>query len=297
MRTEATTGMDGRETAAGQSRRLGIVLSGGGSRGIAHIGVLRALMEQGIQPDCVAGVSAGAVIGALYANGLSAAEMLDFFYQVNPYQITHMAFAKPGFLDLVKLVPDFQRYFPHDSFEGLQRKLSVLTADLLSGEPVVFDSGPLILPLLASSSVPLVFAPTEINGRWFCDGGVIDNFPASLLADRCEVILGVHVSPIREMDPIEMTTSFAVLERCLEVGMFNNAVEKFAQCDLVIRPDDLIQYGMFDTKHFREIEASGYATALRQMAAIRSLVHQRRDSPAVSGAPAVALNPVDNGVN
>ena len=84
---ERTDALEGPVDGSGQRPRLGLVLSGGGSRGLAHVGVLRALMEQGIFPDCAAGSSSGAIVGALYAAGHSAAKMLEFFQTVNPYRV------------------------------------------------------------------------------------------------------------------------------------------------------------------------------------------------------------------
>lgn len=247
---------------------LGIVLSGGGVRGVAHIGVLRALMEHGIHPDFVAAVSAGAIVGALYAAGHSARDMLRFFQETHPLRFTHFAFAKPGFMDTQKLVPFFGEYFPGNSFAALKKKLRVLATDILNGQPVVFDEGELILPLLASSSVPMVYSPTEINGRWYSDGGIADNFPAGLLRGRCDRILGVYVSPLQIVEIAELSTSLSVLERAMDVGMFLQSQAKFPLCDLVIQPQGLDGFGLFDTRHLRDIEAIGYETAMAQMADI-----------------------------
>lgn len=255
--------------------RLGIVLSGGGTRGVAHIGVLRALLEHGIEPECVAGTSAGAVIGALYATGHPAERMMDFFREIDPFSLTHVTFGKVGILDTLKFVPEFLRYFPDDSFEALQRKLFVVATDLLNGEKRVFESGQLVLPLLASSSVPMVYSPTEIDGRWYGDGGIIDNFPVRLLRRQCDVVLGVHVSPMREMQIEELGSSLAVLERALEVGMFSRSQEHFALCDLMVLPRQLVHYGMFDTKHLTDIEATGYEATLPHLAEIKRLVGRR----------------------
>lgn len=244
---------------------VGLVLSGGGSRGIAHVGVIRALLEHGVDPRWIAGASAGAIVGALFAHGYTPAEMLEFFRVTNPFRLANVAFGKPGIWDSEKYVPAFQRYFPHDSFEGLKRKLRILATDLLAGESRIFESGPLVLPVLASSSVPMVFSPVSIDGRLFGDGGIVDNFPVQLIEDRCDAIIGVHVSPLHEVRADELGTSLAVLERALDVGMFDKSRAKFARCDAVVLPGDLVRYGMFETKRFPEIEAAGYAEAKRRM--------------------------------
>jgi NTE family protein len=263
---------------------LGIVLSGGGSRGIAHIGVLRALVEQGIHPTCIAGVSAGAIVGALYAAGYSPAKMLDFFTRTEPFRLANVAIAKPGIWDTAKFVPAFRRYFPDDSFEALPKRLVILATDLLRGEGRVFDRGPLILPMLASSSVPMVFSPTEIDGCWYGDGGIVDNFPVRLIADRCDLIIGVHVNPLREVTPAELGNSLAVIERALEIGMFTKAREDFSRCEVVIRPPNMARFGMFETKRIEEIEAAGYQAAKARMPELERLVK-------VAGALASAAPP------
>lgn len=245
---------------------IGIVLSGGGSRGIAHIGVLRALEENGIAPDRIAGVSSGAIVGALYAAGYGPAEMLEFFHAKNPFHLSNLALAKPGIFDTDKVVADFEEYFPDNRFEALNKKLSVVATDMLRGEPVVFDSGPLIGAVLASSSVPVVFTPTEFGGRLFSDGGIVNNFPVEPLEGRCRVILGVHASPQREIDRAELSNSFAVLKRALEVGMIHGSRVKFERCDAVIRPHGLERFGPFEVKQLERIEAAGHEAAIGQMA-------------------------------
>lgn len=251
---------------------LGLVLSGGGSRGIAHIGVLRALREHGISPEFVAGTSAGAVVGALYAAGYPPAAMLEFFETTNPFRFTNVALGKPGIWDSTKSGPDFRSYFPRDTFAALKRRLLVVATDLLRGEPRIFDSGPLVLPLLASASVPMVFAPVEIGGRLYSDGGIVDNFPVRLLERRCAVRLGVYVSPLRDVKATELATSLTVLERALDVGMFNKSRALFDRCDVLIQPRELEHFGMFDTKRLGEIEAVGYREAMRLMPEIERAV-------------------------
>jgi NTE family protein len=261
-------------------RRLGIVLSGGGSRGIAHIGVLRALQQHGIHPDCVAGTSAGAIVGALYAAGYSPERMLEFFRTKSPFRLSKLSISKPGIIDTQKVVANFEEYFPENSFEALERPLFLTSTDIIHGRRIIFDSGALIPAVLASCSMPMVFTPTEIDGNWFSDGGIVDNFPVTALEGQCEVTLGVYASPLRSVHQRDLTTSIAVLQRALEVGMFLAAEPKFGRCELLICPQSLSQYGTFDTKRLEEIEAIGYEAALEQLDAILQVV----EAPVESGA-------------
>jgi NTE family protein len=240
------------------------VLSGGGSRGIAHIGVLRALLDHGIRPRCIAGSSAGAIVGALYAAGHPPARILEFFQTRSPFRLSKLALNKPGIIDTAKVVADFEAYLPN-AFEALERPLFLVSTDLVDGRAVVFHAGPLIPAVLASCSMPMVFTPTEIDGRWFADGGIVDNFPVAAIEGRCDVILGVYASPLRVVQPPDLTSSLAVLQRALEVGMYLGSESKFGRCDVLIHPEPLSRYGTFDTRHLEEIESIGHAAALERM--------------------------------
>jgi len=248
---------------------LGLVLSGGGVRGVAHAGVLKALTEHGIRPDCIAGSSSGALVGALYAAGYSPEEMLQFFVDKNPFRLSKIAVGKPGWIDTAKVAADFLEYFPEDSFEALDGKLFVTATDIVHGEAAIFDSGPLISAILASCSVPLVFTPTTIDGRTYSDGGIINNFPVEPLEGLCDTIIGVYASPIRTALQTSLTSSVAVWQRAIEVGSYFAAKPKFDRCSLVICPEALSGYGLFDTKQVGVIFEHGYAAALDRMESIK----------------------------
>ncbi len=244
---------------------LGVACSGGGARGIAHIGVLHALRERGIQVDCLAGTSAGAIVAALYAAGHSTEAMLELFDRKNPFKLSKLSFGKPGIIDTAKIRAELLEYFPDDSFEALERRLFIAATDLINARLVIFESGPLISPILASSSVPVVFTPTRIEGRWFADGGLIDNFPVGPLKGLCDVLLGIYVSPLRAIRPDDLTSTLAVSQRALEVARFTNARPKFHECDVLLCPDGLGDFAAFDTKHVHEIFDVGYRAAVARM--------------------------------
>jgi len=254
--------------------RIGIVLSGGGSRGIAHIGVLRALAEEGIAPEVVSGTSAGAIVGALYAAGHSWEESLEFFATTSPFRLSKITFGKPGLLDTEKIVPDFLPFFPADSFEALERRLFISATDLVAARLEVFASGPLIRPMIASSSVPMVFTPTRVGERLYVDGGVIDNFPVSPLLGLCDVILGVYASPLSTVADGQLESSLAISQRAYEIGMFHASRRRFHQCDLVLCPEGLEQFGLNDVKRRQEIHDLGYRAARERLPEILRLLER-----------------------
>lgn len=245
--------------------RLGIVLSGGGSRGIAHIGVLQALDEHGLSPGCVAGTSAGAIVGALYAAGYTPDEMLEFFATKSPYKLSKLARGKPGLLDTAKSVADFLEYFPKNSFEALPKALFVAATDIVNARLEIFDSGPLIPAVLASSSIPMVFTPTEIDGRWFSDGGIIDNFPVESVRMLCDILVGSYASPLRKVERSSLKNSLAVSQRAIEVGMYLSSKRKFHDCDVIVCPEELSRFGLFDHKSHRQILDIGYRATLEKI--------------------------------
>lgn len=251
---------------------IGIVLSGGGSRGIAHIGVLQALAEHGIVPEVVSGTSAGAIVGALYAAGHSWETMLDFFLKKSPFRLSKVAFPARGVLDTEKMVPDFLELFPKDSFEALGKRLFVTATDLVSARREIFASGPLVRAVLASCSVPMVFTPTHVGKRLFADGGIVDNFPVEPLLGLCDVVLGVHVSPLTSIDQSHLRSPLSVTQRAYEIAMYYGSMRKFHQCDLVICPAGLEQFGLNDVKRRLEIHELGRRETLARMPEIKRLI-------------------------
>lgn len=245
-----------------RKEKLGLVLSGGGIRGVAHIGVIKALLENGIEPQVVSGSSAGSVVGALYCQGYSPDQMLEFFKIIPLFHINKFAFSKPGFIDTDKFYGDFKKYFPHNDFNGLKKKLFVTTVDLCDGLIKVFNAGKLIEPLLASSAFPGLFSPVKINEVLYADGGILDNFPIDPLLDSCETLIGVYASPLNRISPNGLKHSVNVLERAIRINYSKRSREKFQHCGLLINPSRLVDFGLFDIGRIEEIYQIGYDSAI-----------------------------------
>ncbi|SMG18482.1 patatin-like phospholipase family protein [Arenibacter troitsensis] len=263
---------------------IGLVLSGGGIRGVAHVGAIKALEEYGIYPSHIAGTSAGAIVGALYASGCNWEQMLDFFKTTEIFSFNKYAVGKPGFLDTEKFHDQFKAYTPHDTFESLEKQLYVTATNLLDGTLNVFSEGELIKPVLASAAVPGLFAPVEMNKGYFVDGGTLNNFPVDLIKKYCDRIVGVYVNPFNHVSIKDLNHVNKVLERAYHVMVANETTKKFIDCDLLIRPDKMDQYSMFSMKNLDIIFDLGYN------ATIKALRNSPLASELLSAAELEAMN-------
>lgn len=243
----------------------GLVLSGGGVRGIAHIGAIKALEEHGIVPSHIAGTSAGAIVGALYAGGCTWQEILDFFKKTELFSLNNYAKGKPGFLDTEKFYDQFKTYLPHDSFDSLKIPLYITATNLLDGTLHTFHQGELIKPILASAAVPGFFAPVQMANGYFVDGGTLNNFPVDLIRAQCDQIVGIYVNPFAKVTIKDLNHVNKVLGRAYQVMVTHETTRKFKDCDLLIRPKEMDQYGIFSFKSIDRIFNLGYNATLKAL--------------------------------
>jgi NTE family protein len=251
---------------------IGLVLSGGGVRGVAHLGVIQVLKEIGLEPSVISGTSAGALVGALYAAGHTIESMFDFFKNTSIFKIGNISASKPGFIDTDKFQPLLQEYLPEDDFAALQKKLYVTATDIIHGRVKTFSSGRLIKPLLASAAVPVVFTPVEIDGILYTDGGALNNFPVEPLSGQSDAIIGVDVHPLKETTPDNIRTSLGVMERIFHLTVHYHSVQKYHQCNVAITPRSLSEFGTFDRGRFEEIFEIGYKSAYEKRSELRNLL-------------------------
>jgi NTE family protein len=242
--------------------KIGLVMSGGGARGMAHAGVLKALDEIGIKIDMISGTSSGAVIGALYADGLTPDEIFKIGDIKNLIGWKGISFDFKGLLKTDPIKYLLKKNLKSKTFEDLRIPLTVCTTDFRQARNVYFNSGEIILPLVASCSIPLMFSPVMINGRPMVDGGLMDNLPLEPLLGKFDHVIGVHVNPLHPVEkPIPVTR---VLERCFHMAIANNIRHKIGQFDVFIEPPELAQYAVFDKNHSDEIFKIGYAAVMQK---------------------------------
>ncbi len=241
---------------------------------MAHLGLLRAMEEYGIEADIISGASAGAIIGALYADGSSIDEILAFFEETPLFRFSYLSAAKPGLLDTNKYADSLERLFPGDRFEGLGKPLYVITTNMESGQWEVHDKGPLISTLLASASMPPLFSPVEVNGCLHADGGVMNNFPIDPLLDQGLFILGSNVVPLDPAPPADLRTSMSLLNRAQTLTWHSGIQPRLPLCDYLWEPAGINEIQFLDFSRVREAYELGYERAQEQMPAIQEKLQQ-----------------------
>jgi NTE family protein len=245
------------------NQEIGLVLSGGGARGIAHIGVLKALNELNIHPTIISGTSAGSIIGVLYAMGLSSQDMIDFVGHSSLWKFFRFEWSAGGLSNLNYLKERLIQIGIPPNFEDLQKKLYVTATNLTKGKTEIFHEGPLLDTILASCSIPLVFKPVIINGDRYADGGILNNLPASAIISKVHRILGVNVIPLSGDDDKDYQSSVQVAQRCFELFMNANTQPELLACDFVIEPK-VQDFYLFSLPKFNLIHDIGYETTMAQ---------------------------------
>ncbi len=254
-------------TELSKSKTIGLVLSGGGVRGMAHIGALRALEERNISAQMVSGSSVGALIGALYANGTSIADMVSFFKETPLFKYNFFALNKPGLVDTERYVDIFRKYLP-ENFEELKIPLHVVATNLQKGEEEFFSKGELLRPLLASAALPPVFSPLEIKDFFYADGGIMNNFPLEPLEGLVDYIIGSNVSVIKKVEKKELHSSLQLATRTTSLMIYAINRKKIRGCDLILEPIELERVGILDKRGIEKAYLMGYEHACKKLNAL-----------------------------
>jgi NTE family protein len=252
--------------------KIGCVLSGGGARGFAHLGVLKLLNELNVKPYAIAGTSAGAIAGALYASGKSPDEILELMKNNIFFGWSNIAWRQEGFFSMNKLKKLLEDSIRPDDFKALKIKLFVAATDLVKGESIIFSKGKLADAVIASASVPVVFEAVKMNDKLLVDGGVMNNFPIEPLTKICNVIIGSYVNKVEA--GIGNGSAFKtanILDRCFHLAIAGAVYSKTNQCDVFIEVP-LHNFDMYDVKKADMIFDIGYKAALQHIEKLKTLV-------------------------
>ncbi|MGB1004493.1 MAG: patatin-like phospholipase family protein [Salibacteraceae bacterium] len=225
--------------------KVGLALSGGGVKGAVHAGMIHYFDENGFKPDVICGSSSGAIVGALYANGLTGKEIFDFFLNERPFSKSLWAGSR-GLINTPALRELFEKYIPHNRFEALQIKLITTATNMMTGNGETFQAGSLIDKVLASASFPGVFSPMMINDFLYSDGGVVNNFPVDIIRNKCHYVIGMYLSPNKELDISKLSSTKDILARSVDIQGSQAEYNKLKQCDIGMCPMELVEYSSFD---------------------------------------------------
>ncbi|MGJ8743478.1 patatin-like phospholipase family protein [Polaribacter sp.] len=271
--------------------KVGLVLSGGGAKGMAHVGVLKALDKAGVQIDYIGGTSMGAIMGALYSVGYSGVEIekiidnIDFntllrdqlprstetFFEKEYGEKT--AFTLPvtqGVLGLPKAVSRGQNVLnsllellgSHNNntdFSKLPIPFYCIATDVETGGTVLLEKGSLALALRASSSFPTLLNPVELNGKLLVDGGIANNFPVSIMQSKnVDIIIGVDVEG-KLFEKHKLNSVVSILNQIVSYQMYNNSGAEKEKLDVYIHPD-IYEYNVVDFDKKEEILEKGNIT-------------------------------------
>ncbi len=238
------------------SARIGIALGAGGANGLAHILMLEVLDEMGIRPCHISGSSIGAIIGALYASGMTGREIRELVEQfiISPEkplmeQLTNketlrwlefieVELGHGGLLSSEGFISYLYETLQYDTFEELKIPLSVVAADLWHREQIVLDSGQLLPAVKASMALPGVFHPVEIDNRVLIDGGTVNPVPYDVLSKSCDIVIGIDVSGERSIPETAIPGYFETLFNSVKVMQKTIMTEKLRRKkpDIYISP-------------------------------------------------------------
>ncbi|MCG6187043.1 patatin-like phospholipase family protein [Maribellus maritimus] len=241
--------------------KTGLVLSGGGTRGFAHLGIIAALYEKGIVPDVISGTSAGSIVGAFIASGKSPKEILSIFKKGWLFQYTKLHIPVNGLLKLDGLKEVIQKEIAAKNIEDLQIPFFICVSNLNKGVVEYKNSGPLGETVLASSSIPILFSPVKLGNDLFADGGVVDNIPAAPIKKDCEKLIVCNISPITPKEKVKNLIQITSRTFYMNVNARTNEIANSA--NIYIEPEGINKYDFLNLSHADELYELGYKSTIK----------------------------------
>ncbi len=252
--------------------RLGLVLGGGGAKGLAHVGVLEEFHHANIPIDIIVGCSAGSIVGALYADNPCTDHLKETLLKLKSRLLIDIDIwqGRYGLCQGRSLRKFLEKNLCSRTFDELQIPLFIVATDLYSSELVTIGGGPIIPAVEASCAIPLVFVPVSLHGRAFVDGGVIDPVPVRVAKYfGAEVIVAVD---LRGLLPQTFPTNlFGVAKRSAEITLLWQSESCLTDANVIIRPE-LGDIGTFDDEYNEQIYNAGRMAARKAIPYIIELL-------------------------
>lgn len=260
-------------------KTLGLALGSGGARGVAHIGFLRALEEEGIKPDYIAGCSMGAVVGGCYASGMTLEELTEIVQSLKAGDImdfTPMVLSRMSLFRSKKIYDLLVEHIKVENIEDMVIPFRCVATELLSGKLHVFDSGNAAMAIQASSTIPLILRPVKHDGKMFVDGGCLSRVPIRTAKEMgADVVVAVDVvtdvaDPVDDVKNIVAMVSriFDIMDAHLTAS---NRILESELCDLLVEPD-LKGMNGFEMKEIDRALEAGYKAGKDNAPKIKELL-------------------------
>lgn len=257
--------------------KIGLALGGGGTRGFGHLGAIKAFEENGIVFDAIAGTSVGSLVGALWANGYTAQEMIDIglnlkVKDIKSSKIPFVPSKTERFETLVK------SKLGDKDIKDLKIPFYAVAVDMKSGEEVVFSEGKLSKIIPASCAVPTVFEPIDYEGMTLMDGGLSNTIPSDVLKMAgCDVVVAVDINKYRG-GGTDSKKLLDLVMASIRILMKANAVKGKVSSDILIEPE-LKNYKATKLDGAQEMIDEGYRATIEKMAEIKALFEVPQDTP------------------
>lgn len=244
-----------------KEQKIGLALGGGAVLGAAHIGVLRAIDELGIEIDFIAGTSIGAFVAGLYASGMTWEEIQSMTKKLKWLDLSSPSFSKLGLLSNHRMGELIREKIGPVNLEDAKIPVAMIAADIETLEKVVLTKGEIAKAAMASTCIPGIFAPVEIDGRLLVDGGVVENVPISPLLDMgAEIIIAVDLNTEHKSKKPE--NLIEVLLRTFSLSSGTATRFQTTGADILIAPD-LSEFNVIDIEQSPDLIKKGYDEAIR----------------------------------
>jgi NTE family protein len=254
---------------------FGVALSGGAARGGAHLGVLRALRDLDLRPDVISGSSAGALVGALWCQGMPEDDIRAAIRGFEPFAPWRATMLQPGFFD-AEYFKSYWLRFLQGQLDDMTPRLLVVATDVFSGDPIIVSRGHTLTAVQASMALPPLFPSVRVDDHLLFDGGLSLNLPVEPIRSWCRIVLAVDVNPTRTADDQCCSTAWRLFNRGLEI-VFNSATDVSRQLsDILLEPAGLEAFDPLDLSRTGEAEELGYRAAMEGLEPMASSLKQGR---------------------
>ena len=249
--------------------KIGLALSGGGSRCIAQLGVMAYFEEKGLKISAISGSSAGSIIAGLYASGMRVEEIFSTLKEINYKSYLKYNIKNGSFYHLKDAMQNFQQIFGIKDINNFEIPFYCCVTNYKNGEVEYRSSGDMVTLMTASCALVPLFAPIEYEGKIYIDGGYCDNLPTKPLIKHCDHIIGINVNPISSY----IKNSFrSHLARSMFIMLNHNIKFGKKECDLFMEIKEVGRYSIFDLKNFELFFDFGYNEAKKYDSEIERLL-------------------------